>query len=145
MISIDYPAAKPKLKEINAQTSIFCMVRKIWLVLTPEEWVRQHFLLYLTAVLRYPASIIAVEKQIIIANRKKRFDIIVYKNMQPYIIVECKEMKVALTEHTMMQVLGYNSTLQANIIIVTNGVQCAAFEQGSTGWQSLSSLPYFKA
>ena len=75
---------------------IFDEYRKQWLHTYTEEWVRQNFLQYLVQVKRYPASLIAVEKEIYLGDLKKRFDIVVYKESKPWMIVECKEMKVPL-------------------------------------------------
>lgn len=97
-------------------------------LLTPEEWVRQNFLLYLTETLSYPASLIAVEKQLMLGDVKKRFDIVVYgKDMKPFMIVECKEMNVPLTESVLQQVLRYNINIQAEYLIITNGSHCFAY------------------
>ena len=129
MIKIIYPHLKPKIKTENGKEMIFCVVRKRWFVITPEEWVRQNFLLYLNEVLGYSLQIIAVEKQLKIAEVKKRFDIVIYKNDAPYIIVECKEMNVPLSERTITQVLQYNSTIQATYIVITNGNYCMCFDK----------------
>ncbi len=84
---------------------------------------RQNFLLYLIQELKYPASLVSVEKQLQIGEMKKRFDIIVFKNSVPFIIIECKEMNVPLKEQTLMQVLRYNSNVQAPFIVV---MECGA-------------------
>ena len=144
MITIAYPTQKPKLKEIGSITNIFCIVRKKWVVLTPEEWVRQNFLLYLTIVLQYPLPLIAVEKQVLFTTLKKRFDIVVYNNAIPYLIIECKEMNVPLAENTLLQVLHYNATIQAAILIITNGHFCKAYKKNNTALIELSTLPAFE-
>ena len=129
MIKIEYPDIKPAVKKENGNEIIFCAIRKRWFKITPEEWVRQNFLLYLIHVLKYPASLIAVEKQLITAEVKKRFDIVVYKDAVPFMIVECKEMNVPLSESAIRQVLNYNVSIQAKIMVVTNGSYCAGFEK----------------
>ena len=138
MIKIIYPNTKPKIKTENNKEYIFCIVRKRWYIITPEEWVRQNFLLYLNETLGYSLQIIAVEKQLKIAEVKKRFDIVIYKNDAPYIIVECKEMNVPLSERTITQVLQYNSTIQATYIVITNGNYCMCFDKD--GKQSTKPL-----
>ncbi len=117
------------LKKTKGREYIFCMIRKKWLVITPEEWVRQNFLLYLVEVLKYPASLIAVEKQLQLPGILKRFDIVLYKNLEPFMIIECKEMKVSLSESTLLQVLHYNSILQAGYMAITNGSYCRLFKK----------------
>ena len=143
MIKIIYPENKPSIKTESGKEFIFCIIRKRWLVITPEEWVRQNFLLYLIHVLHYPASLIAVEKKVPIGEVQKRFDIIVYKDAIPFLIVECKEMQVPLTESTLRQVLNYNATIQAPFMVVTNGNFCAAFEKKGNEFKEVSKFPTY--
>lgn len=128
MIHINYPKYNFKIKEKETRTYIFDEIRKRWIILTPEEWVRQNFLQYLIHQKHYPASLIAVEKEIYLGDIKKRCDIIIYKNATPYIMVECKEMEVKLTEKTIQQILTYNQKLAVNILIITNGNNTYAFD-----------------
>ena len=143
MIKIIYPENKPTIKTDNGKELIFCIIRKRWFVITPEEWVRQNFILYLIVTLQYPAALIAVEKQIILNEVKKRFDIVVYKNALPYIIVECKEMNVQLSESTISQVLNYNSSIQAPYIVVTNGSYSAGFFKQENKFIEIEDLHQF--
>jgi hypothetical protein len=145
MIQITYPTQKPAIKATNGKEYIFCIIRKRWFIITPEEWVRQNFLLFLIHELLYPASLIAVEKQLQLAEVKKRFDIIIYKDAIPYIIIECKEMNVPLSESTLHQVLNYNTSIQASIMIITNGNYCKAFEKRNNQFFEMDFLPFFKA
>jgi hypothetical protein len=144
MIKLVYPENKPKIKTENGKEFIFCIIRKRWFIITPEEWVRQNFILYLIVKLEYPTALIAVEKQLILSEVKKRFDIVVYKDVLPYIIVECKEMNVPLSENTISQVLNYNSAIQAPYIVVTNGSYCAAFLKQENKFVEIEELPSFK-
>ena len=141
MIQIVYPQIKPAIKTENGKELIFCIIRKRWFAITPEEWVRQNFLLHLIHVLHYPASLIAVEKQLISAEVKKRFDIVVHKNSVPFMIIECKEMNVPLSESTLRQVLNYNANIQANFMVVTNGSHCAGFEKKDHAFVEIFELP----
>ena len=141
MIKIEYPDTKPAIKNENGNEFIFCIIRKRWFKITPEEWVRQNFILYLIEVLQYPASLIAVEKKLQIGEVQKRFDIIVYKDAIPFIIIECKEMNVPLSESTLRQVLNYNATIQAPLMVVTNGNFCAAFEKKENQFVEIFNLP----
>lgn len=143
MVNISYPAKKPEIKTEAGREYIFCSSRRRWFVLTPEEWVRQNFLNYLALVLQYPMSLIAVEKQLMLNGRRKRFDIVVYKNSLPFMIVECKEMNVMLTEDTMLQALRYNTDLQAEIMVITNGTNCAAFRRNANGFVAVAELPAY--
>ncbi|MDQ6610054.1 MAG: type I restriction enzyme HsdR N-terminal domain-containing protein, partial [Bacteroidota bacterium] len=97
MIKINYPKYQFKIKKENNLEMIFDAFRKRWLVLTPEEWVRQNILQYLTEIKKYPAKLIAVEKEIYLGELKKRCDAVVYdRNTLPWMIIECKEMNAAI-------------------------------------------------
>ncbi len=141
MIKINYPEQRPSIKTENEKEYIFCVIRKRWFIITPEEWVRQNFLNYLIHVLQYPASLIAVEKQLLIGEMRKRFDIIVFKNAVPFMIIECKEMNVPLSESTMKQVLNYNSNVRAEYVVVTNGSFCTGFVRENDKFIEISALP----
>lgn len=144
MIKIEYPPYQPKIKKEQSLEMIFDEVRKRWVALTPEEWVRQNFLQYLTKIKSYPASLIAVEKEIALGELKKRFDIVVYdKNSKPWMIVECKEMNVALHQPVLDQVLRYNIQLQVPFLVITNGSYCFAFENKIGHLIELNELPSF--
>jgi hypothetical protein len=121
VINIAYPKFDFKIKQRNNKEIIYDEIRHSWIVLTPEEWVRQNFIQYLLQTKKYPASLIAVEKEIAVGELRKRFDLVIYKNAQPWMIVECKQMGVPLSHNTISQVLSYNSKIQAKYIAVTNG------------------------
>jgi hypothetical protein len=145
MIKIEYPATKPSIKNESGKELVFCMIRKRWVVLTPEEWVRQNFLLYLIETMNYPASLIAVEKQILFGDVKKRFDMVVFdRNSKPFMIVECKEMNVPLTEPVLQQVLRYNTNLQASYLLITNGGHCAGFQTKQGQFSAIDTMPVFE-
>lgn len=145
MIKIEYPEYQPKIKTNSGKELIFDEVRKKWVVLTPEEWVRQNFLQYLIQVKKYPASLIAVEREIAVADTKKRFDIVVYnKKHLPFIIVECKEMTVALDNKTLDQVLRYNINLQVEYLVITNGSYCFAFSVAGAAMKMVDEIPQAK-
>ena len=130
MIQINYPTKKPTIKISEGKETIQCVVRKKWFQLTPEEWVRQNFLLYLNEILNYPLSLMAVEKQIIVGDVKRRFDIVVYNQaMIPLMLVECKEMEVPLSKEVLHQALHYNSKIQTRFLILTNGNHTIGFEK----------------
>ena len=142
MIKIIYPDKKPIIKK-GVLDEVFCVVRKSWFLLTPEEWVRQNFLLYLIHSLKYPSSLIAVEKQLTLGELKKRFDILIYKNSLPFMVVECKEMDVPLTEGVLLQALRYNTNLNAKYLVITNGVYCEGFEKRGSELIRIDNLPVF--
>ena len=113
-------------------------------MLTPEEWVRQNFLQYLVQIKKYPASLIAVEKEIKLGELKKRFDIVVYdSNTKPWMIVECKEMNVPLDKTVLDQVLRYNITLRVPYLVITNGNYCMAMLLKDNTMAAIDTLPDF--
>ena len=124
MQKLNLPSYHFKLKSNEKHTLIFDNLRKKYLVLTPEEWVRQHFVRFLVDQKKYPTSLIAIEKQLKINNLTKRSDIVIFnKTGNPYILVECKAPSVKITQATFDQIARYNLRLNANYLIVTNGLQ----------------------
>lgn len=124
MQKLNLPNFNYKIKNSENKVLIFDNLRKKYLVLTPEEWVRQHFVHYLLNEKKYPASLIALEKQLTINQQKKRTDILVFNNLgNPELIVECKAPSVKITQETFNQIARYNLKLKANYLIVTNGLQ----------------------
>ena len=143
MLQVQYPDYKFKIKLINNIECIFDEVRKRWLQLTNEEWVRQNFIQYLVQVKNYPLQLIAVEKQIKLGELNKRFDIVVYRNKQPWMLIECKEMNVRLNAAVLQQVIAYNMALPVNIFVITNGKAVYAFERFNNGINELEHLPEY--
>ena len=141
MIKIEYPPYQPKIKTEAGKEYIFDGIRKRWVLLTPEEWVRQNFLQYMIQVKKYPASLIAIEKEIDLVDLKKRFDIVLYKNAQPWMIVECKETTVSLNRKVLDQVLRYNMSLKLPYMVITNGSYCYAFGVVTNKLEEIDDLP----
>jgi type I site-specific restriction endonuclease len=122
-LTLKYPQFPVRLKKRGPQTLIFDSVRRKWLVLTPEEWVRQHLINFLVTVKKFPASSIAVEKELALNDLKRRFDIVVYDNqLRPYLIVECKAPYVPLSPVVIEQTLRYNLTIKAPLLMISNGI-----------------------
>ena len=141
MIVIDYPAPAFKIKEEQSGTYIRDSIRRKWILLTSEEWVRQNFIAYMIKEKNYPAEVIAVEKTIHIGELKKRFDIVVFKNMQPWIIVECKEPDVPLTTEVFEQLSRYNMRLSGSYLIITNGTYTKGWKVADGFFNEIHSLP----
>jgi hypothetical protein len=130
MIAVQYPEPQFRMKRENDKQYIFDAIRKSWLLLTEEEWVRQNFVSYLTTTLHYPSTVIAIEKEFSLNDLKKRFDILVYDGQhQPWMLVECKEPKVALNEDVLQQVLRYNISVPVKYIVITNGNTTVAWKK----------------
>ncbi|MBK8145334.1 MAG: type I restriction enzyme HsdR N-terminal domain-containing protein [Bacteroidetes bacterium] len=125
----------------NGKERVYDPIRKKYVALTPEEWVRQHFLLHIIQVKKYPVSLISVEKKISINGVAKRFDILIFKNSTPWMIVECKSEQTEISENTLRQILAYHSHLQATYLTVTNGQSIHCFDIQNNCWRD--SLPFF--
>ena len=144
MIKISYPSYPFKIETREDKEYIFDPLRKKWVRLTPEEWVRQNFLQYLLQVMHYPAALIAIEKEIQMGELKKRFDILVYKNDHPWLLIECKEMNVPINESVMQQLLRYQTTVQADYLIVTNGNETRGIGKENNQFTTLNTIPSYE-
>lgn len=110
-----------KFKQDKDKFFIYDDVRKSWFLLTPEEWVRQHWVQYFINEKHISASAIILEKKMIINRLTKRIDLLITEKTHPKILVECKAPSVKLTEKTFEQTARYNSILNAERIILSNG------------------------
>lgn len=121
---LNLPTYKFRIKSNKNKYVIFDIIRKKYVILSPEEWVRQHFIHYLIEEKKYPVSLISVEKKLTINNLTKRTDILVFNTEGlPHIIVECKAPSVKITQEVFDQIARYNLKLQADYLIVTNGLK----------------------
>ena len=140
LISPTYPF---KIQQVQGKDQIFDPFRKSWIILTPEEWVRQNTLQYLVQTCSYPSSLIAVEKTIQLGELDKRFDIVVYKNDKPWMIIECKEARVEIGDKTLQQILQYQQVLKAEYLIITNGYQTLGAKIDSGKLHPLQNFPEY--
>ncbi|MBI1306206.1 MAG: restriction endonuclease subunit R [Bacteroidetes bacterium] len=124
---------------------IFDPYRKKYILATPEEEVRQYTLFRLTTQLNYPANSIAVERQIQYGSRVKRFDILVYADGKPFLLIECKAPHIELSDKTFAQAGEYNHVLKVPFIAITNGRQliCAAFDNVEKTHHFLPDFPAY--
>ncbi len=145
MIKIYYPNPSFKIREpLHKKEEIWDELRKIWVRLTPEEWVRQNFVQYLLQVKNYPASYVAVEKNMKLGELNKRFDLMIFdRSARPWMLVECKAMEEKLNNRVMWQVLRYNMAIPVKYIVITNGEQCHAFVRGTVDFEELQALPAY--
>jgi len=122
-----------KLREDKDKFFIYDPVRKSWLLLTPEEWVRQHWIHYFLSKKNYAPSAIITEKKIELNGLTKRIDLLITEKTLPKILVECKAPHIKLTEKTFEQTARYNSVIGSEKIILSNGLQhiCAFFGNGN--------------
>ncbi len=124
MQKLNFPSYSFRFKNNQNKIAVFDDLRKKFVILTPEEWVRQHCVKFLQEEKKYPLSHINVEKQLKIAGLTKRYDIVIFEpegGIQ--IIVECKAPSVKITQDTFDQIARYNLSLNANYLMVTNGLQ----------------------
>ena len=136
MTPLNLPPANLKIMEIDGLTKVFDPYRKKYVKLTPEEYVRQNFLAYLTNHLRYPYGLTAVEHEVVINNLRQRADIVVYDTSgHPLLIVECKAPDVEITQNDFDQALRYNTRLGVRLLVLTNGLRhyCALINQSDNG------------
>ena len=118
-----FPQYDFRLKKENAAIKIFDEIRKLWIVCTPEEWVRQNLIKFLINELNFPMNFIAVEKSIEIANRTLRFDVLIYSpDYKPLMLIETKAPTVAVSQKTFDQILNYNYEIAAPYFLITNGI-----------------------
>lgn len=144
MIPIVFPEYDFKIKQEGDRKYIFDLIRKKYVALSPEEWVRQHILHYLTGEMQYPKGLISVEKEIGVGRLRKRYDIVVFSpDRKPWMLVECKEPAVVLSDKTLLQLLRYHQTLQCPFWMLSNGRQhyCAQTLDAEPKW--LSALPAY--
>ena len=124
MIQLNLPGIEFKARMVANQQQIFDPVRRKYVALTPEEWVRQHFVHYLISHLKVPMSHIAVEKSLRVNNLAKRADIVIFKGgLKPILAVECKAPSVEINEDVFYQVLRYNMALRVDYLVLTNGLR----------------------
>ena len=124
MKALNFPAFEVRTKTDGKRTLIFDGVRKKYVSLTPEEWVRQHLIHYLITEKSYPAALTSVETPLKYARMDKRSDVIVSdRNGNPLMLAECKAPEVALTQKVFEQIAVYNLTVQATFLMITNGLQ----------------------
>ncbi|MFJ1389818.1 type I restriction enzyme HsdR N-terminal domain-containing protein [Capnocytophaga canimorsus] len=137
-----------RFKNSENKTLIFDEIRKKFVVLQPEEWVRQHVVQFLIQEKGFPKSLINVEKELMINGLKKRYDIVVYKNTgEILLVVECKAPDILINQKVFDQVFRYNLSLQASVLMVTNGLQhyYAMIDYNSNKLLFMESLPDYKS
>ena len=123
MQKLNFPEYQFRFKSSENKVSIFDQIRKKFIILTPEEWVRQHTIHFLIKQKEYPESLINVEKLIKINDLKKRYDIVIFNpDGSIYLIVECKSPDVKISQEVFDQIARYNLTLQAEYLMITNGI-----------------------
>jgi Type I restriction enzyme R protein N terminus (HSDR_N) len=123
MIPLDFPSYTFRFKNSENKVSIFDPIRKKFIILTPEEWVRQHVVEFLVQEKKYPKSYINVEKLLKINDLNKRYDVVVFNpDGTIFLLVECKAPEIKISQTTFDQIARYNMVLKSNYLMVTNGL-----------------------
>lgn len=146
MINIQFPPPDFRIQATDGQEMIFDPFRKKYVVLTPEEWVRQNFLNYLVKSLEYPGALMSIEKEMHLGELRKRCDIVIYsREAAPWMIVECKEMGVPLGMPVLEQIVRYNMALPVPYLVITNGSNtwCCKLNAEEGNWVFESALPEY--
>lgn len=123
MQKLNFPTYSFRFKNSENKTLIYDEIRKKFMVLQPEEWVRQHCVKYLMEEKGFPKSLINVEKELKVNNLRKRYDIVIFNSDGSiHLIVECKSDKINIDQTTFDQIARYNLALNATYLMVTNGI-----------------------
>lgn len=147
MQALNLPSYQFKLKREGLRIHIFDAIRKKYVTLTPEEWVRQNFLQYLIREKKFPAPLIAVEAGLKYNQLRKRMDVLVYnKQGIPYLMVECKAPEVRITQDVFDQIARYNMVFKVKYLVVTNGIDhyCCRIDYTQNTFQYLEQIPVFE-
>ncbi|MDQ2177563.1 type I restriction enzyme HsdR N-terminal domain-containing protein [Marinifilum sp. D714] len=148
MENLNLPTYSFKIKSDLQRKLIFDSIRKKYVVLTPEEWVRQNFIRYLVEEKDYPASLIAVEKKVDVNLLPQRSDIVLYnRNANPVMIVECKASKIKITQDVFNQIARYNMKLRVPFLVVTNGLRhfCCYMDYEKKSFKFLEDIPNYQS
>lgn len=147
MDKLIFPPFNYRIKQQDDKTYVFDIIRRKHIVLTPEEWVRQHLVHFMIDQLHYPKALISVEDGLKVNKMQKRSDIVVYNRQgKVFMIVECKSYKIKLTQNAMDQLSAYNQNYRADHLAITNGKDlflCKMdYEQQAS--QFITEFPEFK-
>ena len=142
---LNLPTTDLRVKEVNGKQQVFDALRKKYVRLTPEEWVRQHFINYAITHLKFPAGLIAVEMPVNINGLNQRADIVMHSTQgQPIMVVECKAPEVSINKTVFEQASRYNLVLRAQFLVVTNGLQhfCARINNDGS-YEMMKKIPQY--
>lgn len=146
MYRLNLPQYEIKIKQQNGKTQILDTLRRKFVSLTPEEWVRQHFVHFLTEHKGYPASLIANEAELTCGQKKLRCDSVLYDSQaRPRMIMEYKAPTIAITQKVFNQISVYNMLLKVDYLVVSNGLQhyCCRMDYANNSYCFLKEIPDF--
>ena len=145
-MEINLPPYEIKWREQDGRRQIFDFLRRKWVALTPEEWVRQHFVHFLIEQKGYPKGLLANEVELRVGEKKLRCDTLLYnKAMQPQMIIEYKAPEVEITQRVFDQISVYNHLLHVDFLVVSNGRQhyCCHMDYEKHSWEFLPEIPSY--
>ena len=146
MVKLNLPSFNVELKRELDKVFIFDFLRKRYVVLTPEEWVRQHFIRYLIDHLQYPKALIKVEGGLTFNTLQKRSDIVVFnREGNPWMVIECKAPDLKLSARTIEQASLYNHSLKAKYVVITNGMShiCCEIDWVNSSTVVIDAMPAY--
>lgn len=143
--ALNFPNIEPRFKKnVKGTLQIFDLIRKKFVDLTPEEWVRQHLVHFLISEKQVPPSVISIEKQFLLNQTKRRFDVLVYNSdLKPLMVVECKAPEVEINQLTVNQALRYNLELKVPYVFLSNGLQHVFMDLRGEKPEILKTIPSF--
>ena len=147
MQQLNFPSYSFRFKNSENKVSIFDEIRKKFIILTPEEWVRQHVVRFLLEEKKYPKSLINVEKVLIVNGLRKRYDVVVFNpDGSIFVLVECKAPEIKTAQATFDQIARYNMTLKAEFLMVTNSLNhyFCLMDFENEKYEFLKELPNYK-
>ncbi len=143
-MELNLPSYSFRIKEHSGKKLIFDNFRRRWIMLTPEEWVRQNFARYLSESKHFPATLMALERSLRINQHDFRTDIVLFsRSGSPLVVVECKAPEVKISQQVFDQIARYNLELRVACLIVTNGINhyCCRFDQSLQTYTFLPEIP----
>ena len=146
IVPLNLPKTNLQLSKIDEQLFVNCLVRKKKIVLTPEEWVRQHFISYFIDQLGYPKGLLTVEKKIQYGALEKRWDLAVFTPTQNcFLLLECKAPSIPITKSVFEQSLAYYRELQSDYLVLSNGLEHLIFgkDKVKQEFKSLNDFPEY--
>lgn len=145
-MSLNLPSFDINIAQRNGRPTVFDPLRRRFVALTPEEWVRQHFVNYLVHHLHYPAGLMANEVELSVGDKHLRCDTLLYnKDMQPQMIIEYKAPHIALTQKVFDQITAYNLLLHVDYLVVSNGMEhfCSRANYSTGQLEPIAEIPTY--
>ena len=144
---LNLPPSALSIRKLQDREEVLCFLRRRWVKLTPEEWVRQHFCHYMVEQLGYPRGLLANEQELRVGGKRLRCDTVLYDTqLSPRMIVEYKAATIPITEQVFRQVVAYNLLLRADYLVVSNGLKhyCCRMDYDNGQHRFLTALPSYK-